>query len=144
VLPAPPWLGSEARFHHIGVACRDLEREQGGFAALGYMPVGDQFTDARQGVVGLFLEGSGPRLELLAPFEDSDTLAPWLSGRAKMYHLAYEVIGLDEAMARAGGVSARLVSKPTPAVAFGGRNICFLMLRTMFLVELIEAAQAGR
>jgi methylmalonyl-CoA/ethylmalonyl-CoA epimerase len=132
-------LQASSRFHHVGVACRDLEREQDGLRALGYVPVGKQFTDSRQGVVGVFLEGPGPRLELLAPFESSGVLDPWLRGRARMYHLAYEVSKLNEAISAARDAGARQMSAPTPAVAFGDRHICFVMLRNLLLVELIEA-----
>jgi methylmalonyl-CoA/ethylmalonyl-CoA epimerase len=132
-------LPAGSSFHHIGVACRDLVREQEGLADLGYQPSGAQFTDPRQGVVGLFLEGPGPRLELLAPSGDSQVLDPWLSGRAKMYHLAYEVPQLDEALHAAAAAGAPRVSEPVPALAFDDRAICFVVLRNLFLVELIEA-----
>jgi methylmalonyl-CoA/ethylmalonyl-CoA epimerase len=127
-----------AEFHHVGLACRDLERERDAFADLGYVSSGERFTDARQGVVGLFLEGLGPRIELLTPLGSSKVLDPWLSGRAKMYHLGYEVPDLAEALNAAAARGARQVSGPTPAVAFGERKICFVMLRNLFLVEFIE------
>jgi methylmalonyl-CoA/ethylmalonyl-CoA epimerase len=134
-----PILEADARFHHVGIACRDLRREQDGLEPLGYAPVGERFSDPRQGITGLFLEGPGPRLELLAALEGSDTLDPWLAGRAKMYHLAYEVPDLAAAIDAASGAGCRIISGPTPAVAFGERGICFVMLRTLFLVEFIEA-----
>lgn len=130
-----------SRFHHVGVACRDLEQEQNELGALGYMPAGKPFTDPRQGVVGVFLEGPGPRLELLAPFESSKVLDPWLRARTKMYHLAYEVSRLNEAISEACDAGARQMSTPTPALAFGNRHICFVMLRNRLLVELIEAEE---
>jgi methylmalonyl-CoA/ethylmalonyl-CoA epimerase len=141
VTGAEALLPAEASFHHIGVACRDLDREQEGLATLGYQPAGARFVDQTQGIAGVFLEGSGPRLELLAPLPGRDVLDPWLHG-AKMYHLAYEVDDLDGALVAAGRVRARQVSRPVPAVAFEGRRICFVMLRTMFLLELIEAPPA--
>jgi methylmalonyl-CoA/ethylmalonyl-CoA epimerase len=107
--------------------------------ALGYQPVGETFTDPRQGVTGLFLEGSGPRLELLAPLQGSTVLDPWLAVNAKLYHLAYEVPALGQAAAAAKAAGARQVSRPEPAVAFDGRPISFFMLRNRLLIELIEA-----
>jgi methylmalonyl-CoA/ethylmalonyl-CoA epimerase len=133
------FLPPTSRFHHVGVACTDLEAEKAGVRALGYESVGGPFTDRRQGVTGLFLEGIGPRLELLAPLEGSDVLDPWLRSKAKMYHLAYEVDDLADAIGDAKKVGARPLSPPVPAVAFEDRQICFLMLRSMLLVELIEA-----
>jgi methylmalonyl-CoA/ethylmalonyl-CoA epimerase len=127
-------------FHHVGYACRDLEAELGPLAALGYAVVGERFEDPVQGVAGLFCEGGGPRLELLAPLPGSEVLDPWLRGPARMYHLAYEVGdvgGASAAMTLDGG---RIVRPPVPAVAFDGRPIAFLMLPNRLLVELIGSA----
>jgi catechol 2,3-dioxygenase-like lactoylglutathione lyase family enzyme len=143
VIDTPPLLPPGSTFHHIGLACRDLARELEGLVGLGYRAVGEEFTDPTQGVIGLFLEGLGPRIELLAPSGGSRVLDPWLAGRAKMYHLAYEVPELSEALEAAAGAGARRVSEPVPAVAFGGREICFVMLRNLFLVELIQGPAAA-
>ncbi|WP_432515188.1 VOC family protein [Kineococcus sp. SYSU DK001] len=127
-------------FHHIGVACRDLDREQAGYALLGYVPEGPDFEDPLQGVRGRFLVAEGqPRVELLVNSEGSATLDPWLKGPARVYQQAYTTPAFDETVARFQAAGARVVSPPVPAVAFDGRRICFVMLRTMTLVEVIEA-----
>ena len=65
----------------------------------------------------MFVEGLGPRLELLAPLEGSTVLDPWLRGGSRMYHLAYEVADLDAAVAaaearrRSAGLGARSVGR---------------------------------
>jgi methylmalonyl-CoA/ethylmalonyl-CoA epimerase len=127
-------------FHHVGYACRELGTELAGLAPLGYVQIGDRFTDPAQGVSGLFCEGGGPRLELLAPLAGSETLDPWLRGPAKLYHLAYEVSDVDDAAAAMAADGARVVRPPVPAVAFDGRPITFLMLPNRLLVELIGSA----
>jgi methylmalonyl-CoA/ethylmalonyl-CoA epimerase len=130
-----------ASFHHVGYACRDLDAELAGFQALGYAAVGDPFTDPAQGVTGLFCEGGGPRIELLAPLQGSDVLDPWLRGPARMYHLAYEVPDVQVALEAMTAGGARIVRPPVPAVAFDGRHITFLMLPNRLLVELIGSAR---
>ncbi|MFO1487496.1 MAG: VOC family protein [Verrucomicrobiota bacterium] len=126
-----------SNFHHIGVACRDLESETRRFAALGYTVEGPDFTDPIQGVSGRFLVGGGPRLELLIPLSTEGVLAPWLKTGAKLYHLAYLVPDFDGEMTRLRGQGAKVVVPPVPAVAFANRRITFLMLPNMMLVELI-------
>jgi catechol 2,3-dioxygenase-like lactoylglutathione lyase family enzyme len=133
-------LPADSSFHHVGVACADLERELAALHRLGYEAAGERFGDDRQGVVGVFLEGPGPRLELLAPSTASGVLDPWLRRGCKMYHLAYEVGDLDEALARARRGGALETAPPTPAVAFAGRRISFIMLPARWLIELIERA----
>jgi methylmalonyl-CoA/ethylmalonyl-CoA epimerase len=125
-------------FHHAGVACRDIGGEAARLAPLGYAPEGMPFVDPRQGVRGMFVVGGGPRLELLEPLPDTPgMLAPWLERDVKLYHLAYETGELGAAIEHLRSAGAKLVAGPTPAVAFGGREIAFLMLPNRMLVELI-------
>jgi len=124
-------------FHHIGMACRNLDFETQRLSALGYAVEAPDFTDPVQGVRGRFLVGGGPRLELLTALQAESVLTPWLRSGIKMYHLAYETDDLDAASAQIRGQGAKLVVPPVPAVAFDSRRITFLMLPNMLLTELI-------
>jgi len=128
-------------FHHIGIACKNIETETRHYALLNYHKEGDDFIDPNQGVTGRFLVGGGPRLELLSQIEGSSTLGPWLNSGIKMYHHAYLTNNMESAINKLVLQRARLVTPPTPAVAFNGNNICFLMLPTMSLIELIEMSR---
>lgn len=125
-------------FHHIGVACRDLDAEQKAYAVLGYQVERPDFDDPIQGVRGRFLVGPGPRMELLVERGDSSVLAPWLRKGIKLYHLAFEAWDIDDTRRLLGAASARRVVDPVPAVAFDGRTIEFWMLPNLLLVEFIE------
>jgi methylmalonyl-CoA/ethylmalonyl-CoA epimerase len=129
------------QFHHIGVACVDLDYETRTLAALGYAIEGEDFSDPIQGVRGRFLIGGGPRLELLSPLsETGGVLAPWLKARVKMYHLAYLTSELDSELERLQTGGAKVVVSPVSAIAFEKRRIAFLMMPNMLLTELIESA----
>ena len=128
-------------FHHIGVACRDLDAETLRLATLGYAVEGPDFTDPTQGVRGRFLSGGGPRLELLAPLAAEGFLTPWLRVGVKMYHLAYETSDFDSDFAQLRGQGAKVVVRPVPAVAFDAKRIAFLMLPNMMLTELIATTE---
>jgi catechol 2,3-dioxygenase-like lactoylglutathione lyase family enzyme len=130
-------LGLE--FHHVGVACANLKVETAVFRTLGYAPDGQDFVDPAHGVRGRFLVGGGPRLELLVPLPESGVLQPWTSRGIRMYHMAYETASLTDDLRRLRDDRARLVSPPTPAVAFGGRPVAFVVLPTLQLIELIGA-----
>lgn len=131
------------RFHHLGVASTSLKRDVRAYALLGYYPEGKEFADERQGVRGLFLtDGRGPRLELLEPLPGSETLSPFLTRGIKCYHHAYEVEAIEAAMSGLRAAHARLVRLPTPAVAFQGRRIAFLILPNGWMVELIDSPGA--
>lgn len=126
------------RFHHFGVACRDLDLEAAHYRTFGYRPERDDFEDPIQGVRGRFLIDGGPRLELLVALPGSAVLDPWLRGGSRIYHQAFEVDDLPGSIASLMADRARVVVEPVPAVAFDGRSISFVMLRTLALIELIE------
>lgn len=132
-------LPSDCVFHHIGYATHSIQGEQSFLYALGYEIEGECFEDPSQGIFGCFMVGSGPRIELLENLEGSQTLTPWLNAGIKMYHFAYLVNSLDQAIDWTITQRARIITKPTPAVAFGRRNIAFVMLRNKLLVEFIQA-----
>lgn len=125
-------------FHHVGYACRNLDSETEKLALLGYEREAEDFDDPKQKVRGRFLSGPGPKLELLVQYDGAVVLEPWLSKGIKMYHLAYEVDNLRSEIDRFCANGAKLIMPPTPAVAFDEREICFLLLPTMLLVELIH------
>jgi methylmalonyl-CoA/ethylmalonyl-CoA epimerase len=126
------------KFHHIGIACNNIEEEVKKLRGLNYTKISDIFTDNIQGVRGLFLEGEGPRLELLAPTSSLGVLTPWLKSGSKMYHMAYTTdINLSKEIENLQKEGAKIVVKPTPASAFNQQMISFLMLPNMLLIELI-------
>jgi hypothetical protein len=56
-----------------------------------------------------------------------------------MYHLAYKVPCLDQAVEDFTAKGARQICDAVPAVAFFGKRITFLLIPNMALFELIEA-----
>ncbi len=127
------------QFHHIGIACRHIEKEIRSFAMVGYGLEGERFSDPLQKIHGCFLVGPGPRIELLAPMDDTSPVMSWLQKGVKMYHQAYEVESIEAAVTALAAGHAVVVSPAKPAVAFGGRKIAFLMFPNLLLVELIES-----
>jgi len=125
-------------FHHLGYACVCLAKERDFFALLGYLQEGETFVDPVQGIVGCFLIGPGPRIELLENIPGSRTLTPWLEAGINLYHFAYAVADLDTVLAWANQQRSRVIVSPVPAVAFGGRCISFIMLRNQLMLEFIE------
>jgi glyoxalase/bleomycin resistance protein/dioxygenase superfamily protein len=128
----------ELAFHHLGVACRNLDAEAKILEGLGYRQEGPEFEDPVQGIRGRFLVGPGPRLEILVALGESKVLEPWLRAGVKIYHQAFEVANLEAGLAQLAGQRGKVVVAPVPAVAFGARRICFVMMPNLMLLELIE------
>lgn len=130
-------------FHHVGYATRSIARELETLELLGGRAESDAFEDPIQGIRGLFVVGNGPRIELLENLPGSTTLDSFLDAGIKLYHVAYEVDSIDDALRWARSVRAKVTVEPVPAVAFGGRPIAFVMFRNALLVEFIERAPIG-
>lgn len=134
-----PVLPKGYEFHHIGCATACIDRERRLFEFLGYQIEGEPFSDTLQGVSGCFLTGPGPRIELLENLSGSDTLTPWINAGVKMYHFAYWVDDVCNAIDWARSQRAKVIVRPVPAIAFGGRHISFVMFRNGLMLEFIQA-----
>lgn len=77
-------------------------------------------------------------MELLSPLTADGVLTPWLRSKAKLYHLAYEAPNLSDHLTSLREQGAKVMAGPVAAQAFGRKQIVFLMLPNMLLVELIE------
>lgn len=125
-------------FHHIGVACKSVEKEFPMFSLLGYQKESPWFEDPIQGIAGIFITAEGqPRLELMEDINHSGTLAPHIRNGNKMYHFAYTVSDLDAAIKVLQNAKAKMIL-PAKVSSYFGSRICFLVLPNMYMIELIE------
>jgi methylmalonyl-CoA/ethylmalonyl-CoA epimerase len=127
-------------FHHIGLACRAIETEVNGLAALGYVSEGPPVEDPIQKVrVQFWRAGGGPRIELIEPTSVDSPVQNLLKRGTKFYHLAYEVPAFDDAIRLLEIEKFRAVGPAAPVRAFAMRRIIFMVSDALTLVELIEA-----
>ena len=125
------------KFHHIGVACKNIERELKFFEMLGYKPVSDVFVDPEQSIRGVFIAAEGqPQLELLENIFEDGPLTGYLQKGTKFYHYAYETKDIEQTIQQFISEGAMVVRPVVKAVYFN--SVCFLMLKNMMLVELVE------
>lgn len=125
-------------FHHIGVATSDIKKEQHIFSMLGYKKESEYFEDPEQGIKGVFMIAKNqPRIELLENMENRNTLTYFVESGKKIYHFAYFVDNIDNAISILSNCRIRIVSPLKMSTYFKNR-ICFLVLPNKFLIELIE------
>ena len=136
--PDTPVLPAGYEFHHLGFATESIESELRWLKALGYTPDGAEFVDPIQGIIGRFLIGLGPRIELLQNLSGQRTLSRWLERGVRVYHFAYLVQDVQQAVSWAHGFGAKVTVPPVPAVAFAMRPICFVVFRNGMMLEFIE------
>ncbi|MFG5139583.1 GNAT family N-acetyltransferase [Campylobacter lari] len=125
-------------FHHIGVACDDIEKEFFSYKFLGYFKESNPFVDVNQGIRGQFIIATNqPRLELLENLPNSNTLNHWIDNGIKMYHFGYIVEDIEKAQKIFKQLGAKLIS-PLKYSEYFKKRICFLVLKNSFIIELIE------
>ncbi|WOG26341.1 VOC family protein [Endozoicomonas sp. 8E] len=125
-------------FHHLGVACKSVEQEAIVWEKVGYSRKGEAFVDPIQGVRGEFWVGPGPCLEFLENLDCRDVLNPWINKGIKIYHQAFIVNDIHEQIERVKFNGAVLVQEPTKSVAFHGKEIAFVFLKNMSMIEFIQ------
>jgi catechol 2,3-dioxygenase-like lactoylglutathione lyase family enzyme len=123
------------KFHHIGIACRDIEEEIRNISrihtVIGRSPV--VFDQQQEATLALLTLADGTRIELIMG-KPVETL---LKKGIGYYHLCFEVEDLDAEIARLTGENALLLSPPKPAVLFDHRQVAFLQV-SYGMVELLS------
>ena len=130
---------------HIGYAVANIERYLQEFLVPLLAPesvspiVEDPLQQVRIGFVTL---RGGVRIELIQPVSESSPVNKILgTRRGGLYHLCYAVEQLESEVERFRQRGCMLISGPTPAAAFRGRRIVFLLTPQSDLIELVESAE---
>ena len=129
------------KFHHFGVAVRKLQQAIPAFGNLfGYELTSGPFDDPIQNVSVCFLSRGDwdPVIELVAPLGPNSPIDGTLRKGCGIYHICYQVPDIRGAIEHLTGLGSFLLSGPVPAVAFGMREIAWLMTEADLLVELLE------
>ncbi len=125
---------SLGRIHHYGIAADSIEDvvrwlEQHAIAVSVTQPVWDERQQAWLSLV----EIEGGFLEIVS----GPIVKGFLDRGRPGYHVCFEVIDIELAVAELVASGAHQVTRPSPAVLFGGRRVCFLST-PIGLVELLE------
>ena len=129
-------------FHHIGIACYDIEESSQFYISKGYEKT-ETVYDPIQNVHICFLKKINENcVELISPHDDKSPVNKNLQKNGvSPYHICYETENLEETIADLKKRRFLMVSKPAPAVAFNGRRVCFLFCKSVGLIELVESKE---
>ena len=129
------------KIDHIGYAVRRIDRAITAFQRLGY-ELGPVIDDTDCNVKLAFGVKDGYRIELVAPL-DRKVKSPVDQYLSKMvgipYHICYESDNFDTEVDELITQGYKVVTKPRPAIAFGGRRVVFMMDIGLGLMEIVEA-----
>lgn len=127
------------KFHHFGVACRDIDKTAGEYSVLGYSK-GEIVFDPLQNINICFLSHPAmPLVELLSPVNGNSPVVQILEKNGVTpYHACYVVDNLEDAIKKFKRRRYVIVSTPKEACAIGNRRVAFLYNADMGLIELVE------
>jgi methylmalonyl-CoA/ethylmalonyl-CoA epimerase len=127
--------------HHIGIAVPDVSRAADDYRRrLGCELEGDLVHDPVQTAFIQFLRfrGDSVLVELVAPDGPESRLGKAVAKGGGLNHLCYATDDIESACRSLREEGMMIIHEPTPAVAFGGRRIAWLMGPDRVLTELVE------
>ena len=124
-----------SKFHHVGVACRDIQDEIDNIRKIhDVIEVSPIVSDKEQKAELCILKTSeGIAIELIA----GEQVQNIIKKRVTYYHLCFETDDIYAEIKRLQEIGALLVSEPKPAILFDHRKVAFLHV-SYGLIELIE------
>lgn len=127
------------RFHHIGVAVKNIEKTTQVYVRGGYVHSRTIFDPIQQVNICWLTKQGMPTVELIEP---ANALSPvrQILGKSRVtpYHTCYAVDDINTAIAELCQQSYVLVKRPVEATAMNGCMICFMYNKDVGLIELVE------
>ena len=130
------------KIEHIGIVVDKIETALEYYNLnFGYISEGQIYTDKNQDVKIAFMSApfNNLRIELISPISDESPISNFLAKGGGLNHICYEVLDIRKAISTFVSNGSKLISGPTPAVAFQGHEIAFLFTRGREIIELVEA-----
>ena len=131
---------SNIKFHHYGLAIKTFKQAELFHKNIGYT-INDEVYDSEQNVIlKLCTSETFPNVELVKPNNSDSPINGFLKSTNEIiYHVCYEVNLKKNPIAKIFSKNEfTCVSKPKPAILFGGRNVSFYYLKNIGLIEILE------
>ena len=131
---------SSMKFHHIGIAVREIEKTAAVYVQGGYKQSVTTF-DPEQNVNICWLTKNGmPTVELLAPVDDTSPVCKTLEKNGVIpYHICYIVDDIEATVGELRKMKYVIVVKTVEAPAIHNCKVCFLFNKNVGLIELVES-----
>lgn len=124
---------------HIGYLVKKLDKARTTFLDMGYQEEGEVVYDPLRDIDILFLKNGNYRIELVAPKSERSVVWDTLKKLVNTpYHICYICDNLETSIEEWRMKGFTLTGEAMPAIACGGRNVCFLYNRAVGMIELIE------
>jgi methylmalonyl-CoA/ethylmalonyl-CoA epimerase len=129
-------IGKNMRFHHVGIACRNIITEIAEIARIHEIlersPI--VFDQEQNAELCLLKIAEGLNIELISG-KQVETI---IKNRLSYYHLCYEVDDINAELARLEKEGAILISPPKPSILFDNREVAFLFV-SYGIIEVLSS-----
>lgn len=127
------------KFHHIGIACYDIQASKVFYENMGY-EAAECIIDPIQDIEICFLHKSGqPLIELLAPVDEKSPVNRIISvNGVSPYHICYSVPDIIQAIKRLRSEKFVQIGREAKACAMNDALVCFFFRKDVGLIELVE------
>ncbi len=127
------------QFHHIGIACLDIEKTAGMYVEAGYCRTKATIDPLQNVNVCVLTKEGMPKIELLAPVDDKSPICKILqkSSSATPYHICYSVADMEQALLDLRKQRFIPTSNPKMSNVFGA-PVCFFFHKDIGLIEIIQ------
>lgn len=132
--------------HHVGIVVPEIAEKRRFYVdTLGYRERTPVIHDPLQTAYVQFfsIPGSDHYLELVAPDGEGSKLLGASRKGIPLHHLCYACDEIGAAFESLWNAGCLQLSPPTPAVAFEGRPVAWLMSPDRLLIELVERGGPG-
>jgi methylmalonyl-CoA/ethylmalonyl-CoA epimerase len=131
------------RLNHVAIATGDLEKAVSVYRDMLGAKVSPPVPQPDHGVVTVFVELPGTKIELLTPLGDNSPIANFLARNpgGGVHHLCFEVDDIRAARDALLAKGARLAGDAEPKIGAHGKPVLFLHPKD-FIGTLIELEQA--
>lgn len=127
------------KFHHIGIAVKEIEKTAAVYVQGGYNKSTITFDPIQNVNICWLVKDGMPTFELLAPVDEKSPVNKTLEKNGVTpYHTCYIVDDIESAVKELRKQKYIIVSKPEPAVAINNCKVAFLYNKNIGLIELVE------
>lgn len=132
------------KINHLGIAVKNVNISANRYIeSLGWEKYSNVIHDPLQKVNILFMiDDNNNVFELLEPACEDSPLNQLLKKRTSLYHFCYEVNNIEVKVEELIKKGFMLITGPVEAVAFGGKQIAFLINWDNLIIELLEQSSA--
>lgn len=126
-------------FHHIGIACKNIEDSIVAYTELGYISTEIIFDSIQKVQICFLTKKDSPLIELVGSNDPESPIRNILKKNGTIpYHTCYEVKNIEEEIPLLSSKGFVLITQPIQAIAFSNRRICFLYNKDVGVIELLE------